>query len=136
MLSTGTPSPHLLDLIITHFGLFLYRPILWPLSPQLSICQLLSGGLTRPQSCLPPLNRQGYAHLVLQACSLPQHMPLLSLIPSFFPPASRLVSPLIVSSVCPPCCLPSWPPLSSSNSITLPLCPSHTSLYTSTLEIK
>lgn len=51
-----------------------------------SICQLLSGELTRPESWMLPLNHQGYVHLVLKACSLPQHMPLSSLIPSFFSP--------------------------------------------------
>lgn len=130
MQSTGTLRLHFLDLIITYFVLCLYPPILWPLlllpttslssprkSPeaaQLSTCQLLSGELTRPESWMPPLNRWGYADLVLKACSLPQHMPLLSLIPSFFPP----LSPLIMSSACPP---RRSPPLCSSDSITFPL---------------
>ncbi len=46
-----------------------------------SICQLPSGELTRPESWILPLNHKGYAHLVLKACSLPQHMPLSSLTP-------------------------------------------------------
>lgn len=56
-----------------------------------------------------PLNRQGYAHLVLKACTLPQHMPSLSHPSLFFLPPlslSRLVSPLIMSSACPPALLP------------------------------
>lgn len=133
---------HLLDLIITFFMSFFIPPppVLYSLllqnslcRLQLSICQLLSGELTRPESWKLPLNRRStlsskHVHSVSIRPS-----PLSSLL--FIPPLSRLVSPLIMSSVCPPCCPPSWPPLCSSNSNKFPLQPSLSCLQPSTLEM-
>lgn len=71
---------------------------------QLSICRLLSGELTRPESWMLPLNSRSPCPRCMFAPSAP--VPLI-----FHPPFSSLRSPLIMSSVCPPCCLPSCPPL-------------------------